>query len=394
MKTSNRVLASLLLLGVGVAAGYYAPVWLPKVGLAPVSPPVAATAPTSKPAQAGGSAAAQRGTPVEVAIVETVSFPRGLNAIGSLRSDESVVVSAEVSGRIAKINFEEGQPVRRGDVLVQLDDSVARAELAQAQANLALAQSRFDRSQRLQTAGFVSKEAREDASIALQLQEASIELAKARLDKTRIVAPFDGIIGLRSISVGEYVSPGQDIAPLEAVSVLKADFRLPERHVSDIQVGQTLEINVDAMPGKLFTGKVYAVSPLIEAGGRSVLVRATVDNQQGLLFPGMFARVQLITSSGDALVVPETALSPSGQSQYVYRLNEGRVEQVLVQIGERREGLVEIVSGLNAGDEVTVTGLQRLRNNAPVKVLGSPKPSTEVARESAENARALTGSQS
>jgi len=394
MKTSNRILASVLLIGVGVAAGYYSPVWMPRVGLAPATLSAGASPTPSAAGQGVAPARAPQTIPVELALVESVSFPRGLSAIGNLRSDESIMVSAEVAGRIAKVNFEEGQPVKKGDVLVQLDDSVARAELAQAQANLAMAQSKFERSQRLQTAGFVSKEAREDANITLQLQQATIELSKARLERMRIVAPFDGVVGLRSVSIGEFVSPGQAIAPLEAVYVLKADFRLPERHVADIRIGQILEINVDALPNRRFEGEVYAVSPLVEAGGRSVLVRATVNNKEGLLYPGMFARVQLITSAGDAVVVPETALVPSGQTQYVYRIVNGRAEQVPVQLGERRGGLVEIVSGLEVGDQITVSGMQRLRNNALVRVLGQPKPSTVIVEEAAKRERALTGNPS
>lgn len=394
MKTSNRILASVLLIGLGVAAGYYSPVWMPQLGLGPATLSGSAAPSTPPAAQSAAPARAPQAIPVEVALVENVSFPRGLSAIGTLRSDESIMVSAEVAGRIAKVNFEEGQPVKKGDVLIQLDDSVARAELAQAEANLSMAQSKFDRSQRLQTAGFVSKEAREDASIALQLQQATIELSKARLERMRISAPFDGVIGLRSVSVGEFVSPGQAIAPLEAVYVLKADFRLPERHVADVQTGQTLEVNVDAIPGRRFEGEVYAVSPLVEAAGRSILVRAKVKNKEGLLHPGMFARVQLITSKGDAMVVPETALVPSGQTQYVYRIKDGRVAQVPVQLGERRGGLVEIVSGLEVGDQVTVSGMQRLRNNAPVRLLGEPRPSTVVVEQATQRAQALTGNPS
>jgi membrane fusion protein (multidrug efflux system) len=324
-----------------------------------------------------------------VAVVESVPFARGLNAIGSLLSDESTMVSAEVAGRVAEIRFSEGQPVKKGAVLVVLDDAVAQAELSQARANLALAQSRFDRSSRLKNAGFVSAEAREDASNALKLQQASVELAQAKLDKTRVVAPFDGVIGLRSVSVGEFVTPGQHIAPLEAVSTLKVDFRLPERNVADVKVGQTLELNVDAMPGSVFEGVVYAISPLVEAGGRSVLVRARVDNAAGRLRPGMFTRVQLITSESMALVVPESALSPSGQSQFVYRVVEGAAERVLVQIGERRSGLVEIKGGLQAGDLVVFSGLQRMRPNVAVTVRGKPQSSAEVAAKAIDSANSL-----
>jgi membrane fusion protein (multidrug efflux system) len=299
------------------------------------------------------------------------------------------VISTEVAGRVAQINFEEGQPVVLGQSLVLLDDEVAQAEFAQAEANFALAQSRYERSNRLQTAGFVSKEAREDAQNQLKLQQAALNLSQAKLDKTRILAPFDGVIGLRTVSVGEYVTPGQAIAPLEAVDTLKADFRLPERYIADVALNQTLELQVDARPGQLFVGEVYAISPLIEEGGRSILVRARVDNDQGLLRPGMFARVQLITEESMAVVVPESALSPVGQSQYVYRISEGQAERVLVQIGERRAGLVEVIEGLDAGDEVVVAGLQRIRPGVPVTPIGASTPASAVATKANQSSQSL-----
>lgn len=397
MNKSSRVLLSLVLLGVGAGVGWYAPQFLSgstqSAGQAPAAagkPGGAAPGGGAPGGPSGGApGGAPRGVPVELAIVELVSFPRGLSAIGTLRSDESTVVSAEVAGRVAQINFQEGQPVTKGQLLVKLDDDVPQAELAQAEANLALAQSRYDRSNRLQTAGFVSKEAREDAQNQLKLQEAAIRLAQAKLDKTSIMAPFDGVIGLRSVSIGEYVTPGQAIAPLEAVTTLKADFRLPERFISSIEVGQTLELQVDARPGQLFAGQVYAISPLIEEGGRSILVRAKVDNTEGLLSPGMFARVQLITDESLAVVVPEASLSPSGQLQYVYRVKEGQAERLAIQIGERRGGLVEVLQGLEPGDQVVVSGLQRMRPGAAVTPTGEPASASEVAQRARESARSL-----
>jgi membrane fusion protein (multidrug efflux system) len=326
---------------------------------------------------------------VALAVVESIAFSRGIHAIGTLRSDESTVISAEVPGRVAQINFEEGQPVSAGQLLVQLDDAVARAERAQAQANLALAKSRYERSNRLQTEGFVSKEAREDAQNQLKLQEASLKLAQAKLDKMAITAPFDGVIGLRNVSMGEYVTAGQDIAPLESVQQLKVDFRLPERYVASVQSGQILELQVDARPGQLFEGRVYAISPLIEEGGRSIWVRARVDNADGLLRPGMFARVQLITDQSMALVVPEASLSPSGQIQYVYRVTEGQAERVAITIGERRAGLVEVIDGLKPGDQVVAAGLQRLRPGAAVTPQGQAQPATDVANQASESAKSL-----
>jgi len=348
-------------LAAGAALGIFVPRWL---------------APGATPTQAASGAANSSATPaapvrVEVAAVKEIPFARGLSAVGSLRSDESVVLRPEVAGRIQSIEFKEGQPVKRGDVLLRLDDSVPRAELAQARANLTLAQSHYRRAVELQGKGFVSQQARDEAASTLKVQEAAVTLAQARLDKMTITAPFGGIVGLRSVSVGDYVNQGQDLAPLEAIDPLKVDFRVPEMYLSKVGVGQQLTLRLDALPGQERQGAVYAVSPLVDAGGRSILLRATVANKDAVLRPGMFARVQLLFSQDTALVAPEAALSPSGETQYVYRVKNGVAERREVTIGERREGRVEILTGVAAGDHLVVSGLQRVTDGAPVTVLGN-----------------------
>ncbi|WP_332612137.1 efflux RND transporter periplasmic adaptor subunit [Achromobacter sp. ESBL13] len=346
-------------LAAGAALGVFVPRWL-----APgASPTVQAAA---KPAAA--PAAPVR---VEVASVKEIPFARGLSAVGSLRSDESVVLRPEVVGRIQAIEFKEGQPVARGQVLIRLDDSVPRAELAQAHANLTLAQSHYRRAVELQGKGFVSQQARDESASTLKVQEAAVALAQARLDKMTISAPFAGIVGLRSVSVGDYVNQGQDLAPLEAIDPLKVDFRVPEMYLSKVGVGQQLTLRLDALPGQERQGLVYAVSPLVDAGGRSILLRATVANKDALLRPGMFARVQLLFNQDKALVAPEAALSPSGETQYVYRVKDGRAEKREVTIGERREGRVEILTGVAAGDQLVVAGIQRVTDGGAVTVVGS-----------------------
>ncbi|PPA73689.1 efflux transporter periplasmic adaptor subunit [Achromobacter spanius] len=346
-------------LAAGAALGVFVPRWLPPGA----SPTVQATA---KPAAA--PAAPVR---VEVASVKEIPFARGLSAVGSLRSDESVVLRPEVVGRIQAIEFKEGQPVARGQVLIRLDDSVPRAELAQARANLTLAQSHYRRAVELQGKGFVSQQARDESASTLKVQEAAVALAQARLDKMTISAPFAGIVGLRSVSVGDYVNQGQDLAPLEAIDPLKVDFRVPEMYLSKVGVGQQLTLRLDALPGQERQGQVYAVSPLVDAGGRSILLRATVANKDALLRPGMFARVQLLFNQDKALVAPEAALSPSGETQYVYRVKDGRAEKREVTIGERREGRVEILTGVAVGDQLVVAGIQRVTDGGAVNVVGS-----------------------
>lgn len=344
-------------LAAGAALGVFVPRWL---------------APGAAPAQTTAKPAATPAAPVrvEVAAVKEIPFARGLSAVGSLRSDESVVLRPEVAGRIQSIEFKEGQPVTRGQTLIRLDDSVPRAELAQARANLTLAQSHFRRAVELQGKGFVSQQARDESASTLKVQEAAVALAQARLDKMTISAPFGGIAGLRSVSVGDYVNQGQDLAPLEAIDPLKVDFRVPEMYLSKVGVGQQLTLRLDALPGQERQGLVYAVSPLVDAGGRSILLRATVANKDAVLRPGMFARVQLLFNQDKALVVPEAALSPSGETQYVYRVKDGRAERREVTIGERREGRVEILTGVAAGDHLVVAGMQRVTDGAAVTVVG------------------------
>ncbi|MFY3435934.1 efflux RND transporter periplasmic adaptor subunit [Achromobacter mucicolens] len=345
-------------LAAGAALGVFVPRWL-----APAATPTQASA---KPQSAPAAPAR-----VAVAAVQEVPFARGLSAVGSLRSDESVVLRPEVAGRIQAIDFKEGQPVKQGQLLIRLDDSVPRAELAQARANLTLAQSHYRRAVELQGKGFVSQQARDESASTLKVQEAAVALAQARLDKMTITAPFAGIVGLRSVSVGDYVNQGQDLAPLEAIDPLKVDFRVPEMYLSKVRVGQQLTLRLDALPGQERRGLVYAVSPLVDAGGRSILLRATVANQDGVLRPGMFARVQLLFNEDKALVAPEAALSPSGETQYVYRVENGVAHRREVTIGERREGRVEILTGVALNDMLVVSGLQRVTDGARVTIVGN-----------------------
>ncbi|MNV65724.1 Cation efflux system protein CusB precursor [compost metagenome] len=170
--------------------------------------------------------------------------------------------------------------------------------------------------------------------------------------------------------MGDYVNQGQDLAPLEAIDPLKVDFRVPEMYLSKVRVGQQLTLRLDALPGQERQGQVYAVSPLVDAGGRSILLRATVANNDAVLRPGMFARVQLLFNQDKALVAPEAALSPSGETQYVYRVKDGKAERREVTIGERREGRVEILTGVAAGDQLVVAGIQRVTDGAAVNVVG------------------------
>ncbi len=362
MKFSKAAILLVLALGMGLGA-WGAQWWMQREGNGNV---VAAPAVQRQPAAPPSSK-----VKVEVASVNQVRLERSVSAVGTLRSQDSVMLRPEISGRIAEINFEEGGRVEKGQVLIRLDDSVARAKLQQARANLQLAGSQHRRSVQLSKQGFVSSQARDEAASNLAVQQAAVALAEAELEKTAIQAPFDGLVGLRNVSVGDYVGPGTDLVPIESIDPLNVDFRIPEQFLRAVAVGSRLQVSFDALSGAVREGSVGAISPQVDVGGRSLLLRALVPNPDGLLRPGLFARVHLELAATQGLVVPESALAPSGDAQYVYRVRDGVVQRVMVEVGQRVGTNVEIVHGLTEGDQVVVSGLQKVRDGIEVDILPS-----------------------
>jgi membrane fusion protein (multidrug efflux system) len=339
-----------------------------------------ATSPAGTAATAAASAqSAANGAPttVEATKVAVMAMPQSITAVGSLRSDESITVRPEVAGRISAILFKEGQQVGKGMMLVRLDPAINQAEVQQARANLKLAQTKYDRAVELSQRNFISGQAKDEAENNLRVAQAALSLVEARLAKTEIRAPFAGVIGLRVVSVGDYLKEGADIVNLESIDPLKVDFRVPEMYLSQVQQGQTLTVTLDALPGKKFEGKVFAVNPLVDAAGRAVVIRAIVRNTDTSLRPGMFARVNLITrAEKEALVIPEQAIVPQGEEQYVFRVVDGKVARVRVEIGQRREAKVEILKGLAANDVVVTAGQLKLRDGMAVTVIGTNGPAS------------------
>lgn len=310
--------------------------------------------------------------PVEAAKVTAAPLSEQVTAIGTLLSDEAVTVSSEIPGRLKEIHFQEGQPVEKGAPLFTLDDSVYRAQLDDAEAKLKLAEQTNQRTSTLFSNKYATAQSADEATSNLAVSTAATELARVQLEKTRIVAPFSGIVGLRHVSVGEYITAGQALVNLEAIDPVKADFRVPEKFLPAIRVGQTIRIKVDAFPEASFEGKVYAIDPKLDVSGRSLLVRALVPNNDQRLRPGLFARVTvLLQLKEDALTVPEQAIVPQGDSQFVYKIVDGKVKLTKVVTGTRREGRVEIVEGLTAGDEVVTAGQLKIRDGSAVSVVAA-----------------------
>ena len=309
-------------------------------------------------------------TPVEVVSLAPTVVREDLQAVGSLRSNESVILRPEVSGRIAAIGFKDGQVVRKGQLLVALDATLNEAEVAQMKAEYDLALSNLKRSEDLASRQFISSSAQETAASNAQVAEAKLKLAQARLSKMRIVAPFDGSVGIRNVSLGDYVKDGTDLVNVEDLRILKVDFRLPERNYSLVRVGQTIEVVADALPNERWQGRIEAINPKVDADGRSLEVRALLENTSGKLRPGMFVRVRVIVGErADALMVPEESIVPQGGQFYVYKVVDSVARRMPVTIGVRRDAKVEILQGLAAGDQVVTAGMRLSRDGQPVRVL-------------------------
>jgi membrane fusion protein (multidrug efflux system) len=341
-------------------------------------PAPGAEAPAAQPAAPPGSFAVG----VETVRVKSAPFQDDVAAVGTLRSNESVILRPEIAGRIAAIHLREGAAVRKGEVLVSLDASTQLAELQQAQANLGLAQANYKRTEELFEKKFVAERARDEAAANLKVLEAAVALAQARYQKTQIRAPFAGVVGIRNVSVGDYVKEGQDLINLEDIATLKVDFSLPQRLLARVKRGQAVEVASDALPGQGFEGEVDAIDPRLDASGRSVALRARLANPQLKLRPGMFVRVRLaFGGERQGLAVPEEALVPSGNDNYVFRVTEGKAQRVKVTIGQRRGAQVEITEGLQAGDEVVTAGQLKLRDGVPVRAQapGAPAQAAQPA---------------
>jgi membrane fusion protein (multidrug efflux system) len=266
--------------------------------------------------------------------------------------------------------FAEGDKVEAGAVLVELDFTILQAELSKAQSELALAETNRNRMMSLAKQGTGSFRERDEAVAAYQSAQANLALAKARLEKSTITAPFSGVIGVRSVSIGAYVSPGHHIVELVDIDPIKVDFRVPELALPSLQPGQFVRVTVDALPGQVFDGEVYVIDPIVDANGRAIRLRAQIPNPNGRLSPGLFARVQIVVERREnALLIPEPAVFADGQARYVYRIVDGRAVQTEIELGQRQPGFVEVRSGVDRDTVVVTAGHQQIRDGSRVTIV-------------------------
>jgi membrane fusion protein (multidrug efflux system) len=377
---------------VGVAAASGAAWWLQNKTTQPkemVATPAGSSGPsTGAPGAAGGPGAGgpARPTAVEVAQVEKAMLVDETQSVGSLKSNQGVVLRPEVGGRVSQVMFKDGQRVKKGQLLVQFDDQLPAAQVMQATAELSIAQANHKRNQELVAQNFISKRSLDESDAALQVAQAKLALAQATLQRLKVYAPFDGVAGLRQINVGDYLKDGADMVNIEDIEAVLLDFRLAERFQSKVKPGQKAQVTLDALPGRKFTAMIQAIDPLIDANGRSVGVRGCIDNRQMQLRPGMFARVNAVFGErADAMVIPEEAIVPQGGRSFVVKVVPGPnkdeliSERVTVKVGLRQPGKVEILEGLSVGDSVVIAGQQRLQKDGTLVRVVDPSKGHQAA---------------
>jgi len=296
-----------------------------------------------------------------------------LNSVGSLVAIQGISVTNEVAGKVRSIHFRSGQAVNEGDVLLELDDSVDQADLEGALAGRRLAEVRFNRLRNLLEKNAVSQSDYDEARANLDNAEAQVQSQRELLQKKQIRAPFSGRLGIRQVDVGEFLSPGSSIVPLESLNPIYVDYSLPEKDLDRISTGQELTVTVKAWPDQVFRGKSSAINRGIDPETRNVRIRGTLQNPELRLRPGMFAQVKtLLPVREDVLTLPRTAVTYATYGQSVFLIKEeggGLVaERRQVITGDVRSGRVEIVSGLELGDSVVSAGQNKLRNGQPVRV--------------------------
>lgn len=347
------------------------------------------------PAAGGGPPPGAMAVAVETVTLQPEPLQQGLRTVGTVRADESVVVRPEIAGRLVGIHFAEGERIAAGAPLFTLDASVARAALNEAQANLDKAQRADARANELATRQLIAKSDVDTVRAELGVTRARVASARAQLDKSTIHAPFDGVLGLREVSVGEFVNPGQALVSLVRLDPIEVDFSLPESELARLAPGQPVTITVDAYAGREFAGTVKAIDPAIDVASRSARLRASVPNPDLALRPGLFARVSLDrgNDSGEALLLPEEALLQQGDLRFVYRVVDGRAVRTPVETGRRVPGRIEIVAGLEPGAEVVTAGQSKpmMFDGAAVRVIGAQEAPAVAAPPPRDAATAQDG---
>jgi membrane fusion protein (multidrug efflux system) len=311
-------------------------------------------------------------TPVFVASVEHQSFYDELEALGTLQAVQNVELNSTVTELVTEVNFTDGQRVKKGDILLKMDAAEEMAEQAEEQSRLREAQNLFNRLEPLVKRGAASESALDEAKRALQTAQARLKAIQSRIDKRFIKAPFDGIVGLRNISVGALAQPGALIATIDDDSVMKLDFTVPEIYLANLHKGLAIKAHTRAYPDERFIGMVESIDSRVDPLTRSIVVRALLDNENKNLKPGMLMHVVLEQNKRQTILIPEESLVMDGEQGFVYTVidkdGQTMAQRKNIEIGSRRKGVIEVLSGLNVNDRVITHGTLRVRPGSAVTV--------------------------
>ena len=305
---------------------------------------------------------------VDVHVVEPQVFENKIFTTGTLIANEAIDLRSEISGKIVELKLEEGTPVRAGETLIKINDNELQARLEQSEYRISLAEVREQRQKQLLERGGISQEEYDATLNELNILRAESELIKAQIEKTEIQAPFNGVVGLRYVSNGSYISPTTNIANLQSINPIKVEFSVPERYAGVVEVGDRAIFNVQGQEED-FEAEIYAIEPRIETQTRTIRIRALAENEDSKLLPGAFANIELILEEiENALMIPTMAIIPELQGQKVFLLKDGKVAEQQVITGIRTESDVQVLNGLAVGDTVLTTGLLQVRTGMPVSV--------------------------
>jgi membrane fusion protein (multidrug efflux system) len=326
-----------------------------------------------------GDAKKAGGPPASVTVVSVSTKPWSdiIDAVGTAKARDSVVIAAKQSERIAAVRFESGQRVSKGQILVELDSGAVQADLAEAQATLKDLDAQVERLQNLHSRQLIAQGQLDTAIASRNAAKARSQAAQERLNDRIIRAPFAGILGLRQVSPGQYVNAGAVMVNLDDLDHMWVDFPVPENMLAKLKNGMDISLEVDAFPGRSFAARVTGIDSRVDIATRAIMVRADIDNSDGLIRPGMLMRVALKQESTDALVVPELSIQQVGSRTFVFVVDaDGSARGQDVVVGGRRDGEVVILEGLSAGERIVVEGTSKLRDGQKLKIVDSEsKPS-------------------
>jgi membrane fusion protein (multidrug efflux system) len=322
-------------------------------------------------------------------VVGQAHWPSTMSVIGTMEAVQGVMVSADLPGTVAKINFDSGKAVREGDILVELDTKQERAQLASLEAQRDLAKVNYARMQQLVNEGVISRAEYDQATAQQRATEANVAEIRATIARKTIRAPFSGVLGIRKVNLGQYLAGGNPIVQLQKLNPIYVNVGVPQQAVGQVKVGRTLKITTEDLAGKVFTGRVSAIDSVVDEATRNIQVQATLANPYGKLHPGMFVQVELgLGESASVIPVPASAINyaPYGNSVFVITdLKDPKgqtyrgVRQQFVKVEGSRGDQVAVVEGLKPGEEIVTSGVFKLRNGAAVLVNNKVKPGNNPA---------------